>query len=246
MSVGGGYKKGKAEFAVKDVNGKDITIATESFGYIGSDKVLNVNGIDINITDSNYGIHFKDEYGDDFNIYLTDTGLVISNALSVEGDIYPQSNISFTDGGGIVDINGNGSCDSVTGTDEYAFLSNDSNGKIHWKKAYDVHCWLYRSGNITCYIYSTFDTPTLYEALNSVPTDKINEYVINVRLMLSAPQSNYIPTSNYTISKSENNITLSIKCIAPTAQAPEIDTFSVQEVSFTIPQSPGGAIVKIF
>lgn len=246
MSVGGGYKKGKAEFAVKDVNGKDITVATDNFRHETWGNILDVNGIYINDTGNNFGLKFHNTDDNEACIYLEDTDININAGLYVNGTITPSSSISFTNGSIIIDATGHGSSNTVTGSDERAFLSNDSAGLIHWKKIYDVHCWLYRSGNITCYIYSTFDTPTLYEALNRVPIDKIDEYVINVRLILDAPQSNYIPTSNYSVLKSGNDITLSIKCIAPAAQAAEIDTFSVQTVSFTIPQSPGGSIVKIF
>ena len=150
MSIGGGFKKGKAEFAMKDIDGHDIKTATESFGYAEGNKVLTVNGIDINSNDSQYGIYFLGK-GYEYNIYSAAEGLFFDAGCNFSAEVQFDGGFNIT--GRITDSDGVNTAAGVTSYGKPAYLSCNNNGSVIWSEVYDVHCWQFRKGPVTLLIY---------------------------------------------------------------------------------------------
>lgn len=201
MSVGGGFKKGKAEFAMKDIDGRDIKTATESFRYDGEDKVLSVNGIDIDSTDNFYGLYFRYN-GREYNIYTSD-----EDRLTFDGNCYFQDAVTFN--GAIYDRDGVSTAGGVTSFGKLAYLSCDDQGAVIWSELYDVHCWQFRKGPVTLLIYiadwaGNSPTENLFTYLNSPIFDiefnaRANK-IFNIHASFTSPYSgNYLVS--YTIDR---------------------------------------------
>ena len=204
MSVGGGFKKGKAEFAMKDIDGHDIKTATESFGYVDVDKVLTVNGVDINSSGNGYGIYFRGN-GYDYNIYSAVEGLFIDGECTFSNEAKFDGGFNLT--GPITDSDGVSTAGgAVSFPGKPAYLSCDDGGNVVWSELYDVHCWKFQKGPVTLYIYMAVAMPNndannnLYTYFANVPDSLFMERVnklVNIRGSFSAPYSgNYLVDYN--------------------------------------------------
>lgn len=204
MSIGGGFKKGKAEFAMKDIDGNDIKTAAESFRYEDGDKLLKVNGLDIDSRNSLYGIYFRNT-GYEYNIYPD------SDYLWFTGNCHFNNDVTFADsihiGGHIFDSDGIDTAGgSVSFPGKPAYLSCDDAGNVMWAELYDTHCWKFQKGPVTLYIYmadsmlNNDENNNLYTYFanvdNSLLMDRVYK-VVNIRGSFSAPYSgNYLVDYN--------------------------------------------------
>lgn len=184
MSVGGGFKKGKAEFAVKDVNGKPITMATDSFKNIKDDtgtyKLIDVDGIDIG--DNTYGICFNSpSQNSEANIFVNEGALIIDGSSTNTSTVKIEGDLSIA-------------------------------GEVYANNIYSqyVHCWTLSGTNYTFKLYIadyTGNTPSenLYTYFaNETSTTALNtkyDKVFNIRGFVSVDGNEYKPQS-YTIERS--------------------------------------------
>lgn len=227
MSVGGGFKKGKAEFAMKDIDGNDIKTATESFKYVtyegAEHKVLGIDGIDIMEKGiSQYGIYFRyggtegHIYSDDLLYIDCNTGVQIDSetGININGLVYlNNSNISLNNssldfqsaGAKIIDTSGEWDS-SAFGQD--AYLSVNDAGEIAWATVNQIHCWQFRKSPATLFIYladytGDDENNNLYtyfvNAGSSQFDDRVNK-LVNISGSFSAPYSGYKLLS-YTVNR---------------------------------------------
>ena len=218
MSVGGGYKKGKAEFAVKDVNGKDITVATESFDYVGSDKVINVNGICIDdINNNGYGIYFEcPAENSEANIFIAEGALVIDGAstnasrVKIEGDLFVA-------------------------------------GQVYGNNLYSnyVHCWQLRGGDYTFYIYTISTTDNFYADISSI-FGSGGEKLVNFKGTYSGANSSHYPIQylHYAFIASESKYNITFNCLV--IENGGSVTTEYMDISVTSSSQQQGNVVKIF
>lgn len=238
MSVGGGFKKGKAEFAMKDIDGNDIKPATESFSYVDGDKVLTVNGIDINSTENYHGLYFKDgEYA--CNIYPEEGYLVFDCASKLQNEVIFTYGINIQCS--ITDFNGITSCNEVTGSEKLAYLSCNVDGDVNWAEINDIHCYQFRVGYANFYIYIA-DYPGAnltnnlytYLAVNN-PTEfenRVNK-IVSINANFSSPYPGY-SLLKYTITRTGNSPSYIINLTATIIGKDSSGAIDIRDVTFEI------------